>query len=304
VEIAKAVGKPIKVVWSRPDDMHHDFYRAANTHLVTAATDSDGWPTAWKHQLVVSSIFDRIMPSMAWLIHDPTAILGLDENFPYAIGDLRVGVTEAETPVPVGFWRSVGFSHNVFVVEHMLDELARLGGKDPLAVRRRLIKDRPRLRAVMDLAADKAGWGKPLPKGHFHGLAVATPFGSYVAEVAEVSIEDGEVRVHRVTAAVDCGQVINPGIVEQQIEGGIVFGLSAVLKQEITLKDGRVQQNNFGEYGALRHHEMPAVDVHILPTANAPGGIGETGVPCAIASVANAVLAATGKPLRSLPIKL
>ncbi|MDB5099028.1 MAG: aerobic-type carbon monoxide dehydrogenase, large subunit-like protein [Cyanobacteria bacterium RYN_339] len=304
VELARATGKPIKVVWSRPDDMHHDFYRAANTHLITAATDAEGWPTAWKHQLVVSSIFDRIMPSMAWLIHDPTAITGLDENFPYAVPDLRIGVTESDTPVPVGFWRSVGFSYNVFVVEHMLDELARLTQKDPLEVRRRLITEHPRLRAVMDLAAEKAGWGKPLPKGHYHGLAVASPFGSHVAEVAEISIEDGEVRVHRVVAAVDCGQVINPAIVEAQIEGGIVFGLSAALKGEITLKDGRVQQNNFGEYAVLRHHEMPAVEVHILHTANAPGGIGEVGVPCAGAAVANAVLAATGKPLRSLPIKL
>jgi isoquinoline 1-oxidoreductase beta subunit len=258
---------------------------------------------AWQHQLVVSSIFDRILPHMAWLIHDPTAVAGLDETFPYALPDLRIGVTEEDTPIPVGFWRSVGFSYNCFVVEHTLDELAKLGGKDPLEARRRLVKD-ARLRAVMDLVAEKAGWGQPLPRGRFRGLAIAAPFGSYVAQVAECSIEDGEVRVHRVVAAVDCGQIINPGIVEAQIEGGIVFGLSAVLKGEITIQDGRVQQSNFGDYQVLRHHEMPAVEVHLLPTANRPGGIGEVGVPCAIAAVANAVLAATGKPLRSLPIKL
>ena len=206
--------------------------------------------------------------------------------------------------VPVGFWRSVGNSQNAYVTECFIDELAAAGGKDPVDFRRRLLAKKPRHLGVLDLAAERAGWGTRLPKGHFRGVAVHQAFDSYVAEVAEISLTKGAVRVHRVVVAVDCGRVVNPSIVEAQIEGGIVYGLTAALKGEITIEHGRVKQSNFHDYSMLRMSEMPAVEVHIVPSTEAPTGVGEPGTPPIAPAVANAIRAATGAPVRSLPIKL
>jgi isoquinoline 1-oxidoreductase beta subunit len=204
--------------------------------------------------------------------------------------------------IPVTYWRSVGFSQNTFFSESFLDELAVAGGKDPLEFRRPLLAKSPRLLGVLELAAEKAGWGKPLPAGHSHGIAVVNNIGSYNAQVAEVSVEKGKLRVHRVVCAVDCGHVINPAGVEQQIQSGIVYGLSAAMKGAITIERGRVVQGNFNHYDVLRINEMPVVEVHIVPSQAAPGGIGEASTPTIIPAVANAIFAATGKRLRKLPI--
>ena len=206
--------------------------------------------------------------------------------------------------MPVLWWRSVGSTHTAFSTETFLDELAHAAGIDPLEYRRRLLKGAPRHLGVLNLAAEKAGWGTPLPAGRFRGLAVHESFGSFVAQVAELSVEEGEVRVHRVVCAVDCGVCVNPAGVEAQIEGGVVFGLSAALYGELTLKEGRVQQSNFHDYKLLRIPEMPRVEVHIVPSTEKAGGIGEVGVPPIVPAVANAVFAATGERLRRLPLRL
>jgi isoquinoline 1-oxidoreductase beta subunit len=211
---------------------------------------------------------------------------------------------KAETPVPVGFWRSVGFSFNVFVVESFIDELAHAAGQDAVAFRRKLLAGAPRHLAVLELAAQKAGWGAPLLPGHFHGVAVARSFQSFVAQVAQVSVSDGAIQVHRVVCAVDCGQVVNPGTLRAQVEGGINFGLSAALHEEVTLAAGRVQQSNFHDYPVLRMHEAPAIEVHLVHSAEPPTGAGEPGVPPIAPAVANAVFAATGKRIRSLPLRV
>jgi isoquinoline 1-oxidoreductase beta subunit len=218
---------------------------------------------------------------------------------------LLVDWRELKTPVPVGFWRSVGHSQNSFVTESFVDELATAAGQDPVAYRRALLRDQPRILAVLDLAAAKAGWGSPPAAGRARGVAVVSSFGTVVAEIAEVSVSsDGDIRVHRVTCAVDCGTPINPGLIEAQIQGAVVFGLTAALHGEITIDKGRVQQHNFYDYEMVRMPEAPIVDVHILPSAEPPGGVGEPGVPPIAPAVANAVFALTGERLRRLPLKL
>jgi isoquinoline 1-oxidoreductase beta subunit len=234
---------------------------------------------------------------------DPTSVEGA-ENIPYGIANVRVDYRRAEIPVPVGFWRSVGSSQNAFATEGFVDELADLAGEDPVAFRRALLADKPRHRAVLDLAAEKAGWGTPLPPGRARGVAVAESFGSFVAEVAEVSVTNGTVRVHKVTCAIDCGQVVNPDIVTAQMEGAITYGLTAALKGEITIEQGRVKQANFLDYPLLRMDEMPEVSVHIVPSTENPGGVGEPGTPPIAPAVANAVSALTGTRVRRLPIRL
>jgi isoquinoline 1-oxidoreductase beta subunit len=208
------------------------------------------------------------------------------------------------TPVLVGFWRSVGSSQNAYITECFFDELAKLAGHDPVDARLALMADHPRHAGVVKLAADKAGWGRKLPEGHAHGIAVAEAFGTYVAEVAEVSIDRGAVRVHRITCAVDCGIMVNPDSIRAQMEGAIVYGLTAALKGKITVAGGQIMQRNFDDYPLLRLDECPAIDVHIVSSSHDPGGIGEPGVPPAAPAVANAVFALTGKPVRSLPIRL
>jgi CO/xanthine dehydrogenase Mo-binding subunit len=240
---------------------------------------------------------------LATLVGDSGATEGAD-GIPYAVDNLRVEYVAHEAGVPVGFWRSVGHSHNAFVVETFVDELAAAAGKDPYEYRRRLLERSPRHLKVLETAASAAGWGRPAPAGRHRGIAVHESFGSWVAEVAEISVsEDGDVRVHRVTCAIDCGTVINPDLVEAQMEGGIVFGLTAALKGEITIDRGRVAQGNFHDYPVLRMHEMPAIDVHIVPSHEPPGGVGEPATPPIAPAVANAVFAATGRRIRRLPIR-
>jgi isoquinoline 1-oxidoreductase beta subunit len=223
---------------------------------------------------------------------------------PYPIPHREFRFAQARFPIPVGYWRSVGHTHTAFVVECMIDELAGAAGKDPVAFRRQLLRDSPRHLAVLDLAAVQAGWGTAAPPGHFRGVAVHESFGSWVAQVAEVSVIKGAVRVHRVVCAVDCGLVVNPDTVRAQLEGGIVYGLTAALKGRITIEAGRVKESNFHDYRMLRMDEMPVIEVHIVPSGSEPGGVGEPGTPPIAPAVANAVFAATGRRIRALPIRV
>jgi isoquinoline 1-oxidoreductase beta subunit len=296
VEVAKAVGGPVKLTWSREDDLQHDMYRPAAYSKFSAGLDSDGWPIAW---------FTRIAcPSFGGLHNgvDHTGVEGVADIL-YGIPHIQVEYHAADAGIPVSYWRSVGYSQNTFFTESFVDELAVAGGKDPMELRRHLLAKSPRLLAALNLAADKANWGKPLAAGRFRGVAIANNVGSFNAQIAEVSVSQGKLRVHRVVCAVDCGQAVNPRGIEQQIQSGIVFGLTAALKGSITIDRGRVQQQNFHQYDVLRIDEMPQVEVHIVPSHNAPGGIGEAAVPAIAPAVANAVFAATGKRIRKLPIR-
>jgi isoquinoline 1-oxidoreductase beta subunit len=298
--VAKAAGGPVQLVWTREDDMRYDFYRPATYNRLSAAVDREGTPVAWHHCATSQSIY-------AWLgrAHtgaDPTSVEGA-VDLPYAVPHFQVDYCRLDGPVPVGAWRSVGHSQNVFVVESFLDEVAELAGADPCEYRLRHIVD-ARLRAVVELAAARAQWNVPLPAGRARGIACSANYGSYMAEVAEVSVTEGKVRVHRVVAAIDCGQVINPDTVRAQVEGSIVYGLTAALYGEITHKDGRVVQGNFDSYPLLRLPEMPVIEVHIMPSLEAPGGVGEPGTPPIAPAVANAVFAATGHRVRRMPIRV
>ena len=300
VHTSKAVGRPVKVVYTREDDMHAGWYRPVAYNAVSAALDADGWPTAWVHRIASPSILANMGPLRDGI--DGTAVEGA-RNLPYAIPNLLVSWAEADFPIPVWFWRSVGSSINGFVTECFLDELAHAGGKDPVELRRRLLTEHPRHRRVLDLAAEKAGWGTPLPEGRARGVAVHESFGSIVAEVAEVSLgEDGVPRVHRVVCAVDCGQYVNPDTIVAQMESGIVYGLSAALYGEITIDRGHAVQSNFDNYRVLRIDQMPVVDTYIVAEGDPMGGIGEPGTPPIAPAVCNALLVLTGKPVRRLPI--
>jgi len=311
-EVSRAVGAPVKVIWSREDDIRHDQYRPAARHVLRAGLDASGGLVAWSHRIVSPSIVAKFLPSWlpGFVAHlagplkggvDANAIEGA-LDLPYAAPNFELTYTQADLGVPVGFWRSVANSHTAFAIQCFVDELAGLAGKDPVDYRRALLARAPRDLAVLNLAAERSGWGTPLPPGRFRGVAVHDSFGSFVAQVAEVSVESGTVRVHRVVCAVDCGQVINPDTVVAQMEGGIVFGLSAALKGKITLAKGRVTQSNFHDYPLLTMREMPAIEVYIVPSTMEPGGVGEPGTPPIAPAVANAVFAATGKRVRSLPI--
>jgi isoquinoline 1-oxidoreductase beta subunit len=305
VQVAKAVGKPVKVIWTREDDIKGGYYRPMAYHLMKAALDPAGNLVAWKHTLVSQSIMKK-SPFEELMINDAideTSVEGA-KDLPYDIPHVLVDLHTTEVPVPVQWWRSVGHSHTAFAVETFMDEVAHRAGRDPYEFRRTLLASDPRRRGVLDLAAEKAGWGRVLPEGRAQGIAVHGSFGSFVAQVAEVSVDpDGRVRVHRVVCAIDCGMIVNPLTIEAQMEGAIVMGLSAALYGEITLKDGRVEQGNFTDYPILRIDEMPVVDVHIVPSKDAPGGTGEPGVPPVAPALSNAVFAATGKRVRRLPIR-
>jgi isoquinoline 1-oxidoreductase beta subunit len=286
VQLSKAVGAPVQVLWTREDDMQHDFYRPANATQLRAALDARGLPRAW---------FQRIAGPR-------NALRGV--TIPYAIDNVRVEQVEEDPGVPVGAWRSVGASQNGFTVECFVDELAHAAGQDPLAYRLALLKQAPRHRAALQLAADKAGWGKKLPAGHGRGLAVYESFAGWVAHVVEVSVGRGAIRVQRVVSAVDCGLAVNPAGVHAQTESAITFALTAAFKGEITIRDGRVEQGNFNDQPLLRIDEMPAIEAHLVPSREPPGGVGEPGVPPLAPALANAVFAATGQRLRSLPLRL
>ena len=303
VAIAKAVGKPVKLLWSREEDIQHDFYRPASMAKLTAALDPSGLPIAWLIRVTGQSIIGSLAPQRV--------ASGLDLNFleglydlPYTVKNVRVEYAMRNTHVPVGFWRSVNHTQNAFYKECFLDEMAHAAGQDPYQYRRRLLAGKTRELNVLTTAAEKAGWGQPLPPGVFRGIALNESYGSHCAEVAEVSIgPKGEVRVHRVVAAVDPGYVVNPATVQAQAEGSIVYALTAALYGEISIKDGRVEQSNFGDYEMLHIDEMPRVETYPVPTGGFWGGIGEPFTPPVFPAVCNAVFAATGKRIRSLPLK-
>jgi isoquinoline 1-oxidoreductase beta subunit len=309
VHVAKAVGGgvPVKVVWTREDDIRGGYYRAMFLHRVRVGLGSDGAPAAWSHTIVGQSLAEGTLmaPMMIKDGVDATSVEGISDS-PYMkrTPSHRVDLHSPRTAIPVLWWRSVGHSHTAFVMETMIDELAHAAGQDPVEYRRKLLSEHPRHLGVLNLVAEKAGWSRPLPAGRFRGVAVHESFGSWMAEVAEVSVVDGRPRVHRFVCAVDCGVCVNPAGVRMQLEGAVAFGLSAALHSELTLKAGRVQQSNFHDYQVLRLNEMPAVEVHIVPSQEKAGGIGEVGVPPVAPAVANALFAATGKRLRRLPFRL
>ncbi len=306
VHVAKAAGAPVKVIWTREDDMHGGYYRPMYYHTLAGAVDANGNPLAWSHHIVGQSImagtpFEGMIGKDGI---DPTSVEGASD-LPYAIPNFSVEYHPAKVGVPVLWWRSVGHSHTAFVTESFLDELAALGGKDPYELRRRLLVKSPRDLGVLELAAKKAGWGTPLPAGRGRGIAVHASFESYAAQVAEVSVDPGgKVRVHRVVCAMDCGRYVNPSIIEAQMHSGAIFGLTAALYDELTFDRGRVQQHNFHDYPMLRINEAPEIEVHIVQNNEKSGGIGEPGVPCTAPAVTNAIFAATGKRIRKLPIRM
>ncbi len=302
LEASKAAGAPVKVIWSREDDIRNSQYRPANFHRMHAGLGADGRPVAWTHRVVAPSIMARVFPNMVQNGLDGEAVEG-GMGMPYAVPNVHVDYVLTDTGIPVGFWRSVNNSFNAFAVESFIDECAAAAKADPFEYRRSLLTNAPRHRGVLELAAAKAGWGTPAPAGRARGIAVFKSFESFVAQVAEVSVSPaGEVRVHRVVCAVDCGQYVNPDTIEAQMQGAIVFGLTAALKGAITIDKGRVQQSNFNDYEMLHLAEMPVVEVYIVPSIEAPGGIGEPGTPPIAPAVCNAIFAATGKRIRKLPI--
>ena len=303
VQIAMQVEGPVKVVWTREEDIQHDMYRPYWFDRLSGGLDEAGRPVAWSHRLAGSSVAARYLP--------PAFKNGLDRDstdgaidLAYALPNMRVEYVRVEPPgIPTAFWRSVGPSHNVFVTESFIDELAAAAKQDGVAYRRALLDRAPRAKAVLDLAAEKGGWGQPLPERTGRGVSLQTVFGTNMAQVAEVEVSrEGAVRVRRVVCAVDCGTVVNPDIVKAQIEGAIIFGVTAALHGEITLKNGRVEQANFDTYPMLRINEAPAIEVHIIRNSERPGGIGEPGTSAIVPAIANAIFAATGKRLRKLPV--
>lgn len=299
VHLANKLRRPVKVVWTREDDIRLGWYRPYCYNELEGGVDADGMPTAWRHNIASPSILAGFRPLKDNI--DGAAVEGAS-NLPYKIPGLRVRYAYPVLPVSVWWWRSVGSSQNAYVTECFLDELARAGGKDPFALRQALLADKPRHRRVLERVAKMSGWGTPLSEGRARGIAVHESFGSFVAQVAEVSLERGKPRVHKVFCAVDCGMVINPDTVIAQMESGIMYGLSAALYGAITIEGGRTQQSNFHDYPVVRMTEAPVVETAIVDSSEAPGGVGEPGLPPIAPAVCNALLALTGKPIRKLPI--
>ena len=300
-------GKPVQLIWSREEDTTHDFYRPMQVARLSAAIDGNNQVTALHIQSAGDAISPRWMarglPALSGPFDTPdkTTAEGLFD-LPYGIANQKMSHAATRMGVPVGFWRSVGHSHNAFFSEGFIDELAQATSQDALALRRKLLAQAPRYLAVLELAAAKAGWGKALPAGRAHGLALHESFGSIVAQVAEVSLHNGQPRVHRVVCAIDCGTVVNPGIVAQQMEGSVVFALTAALYGRIDIVDGVVQQRNFGNYPLLAMAASPVVETHIVPSQRPPSGVGEPGVPPLAPAVAGALFTLTGKRQRQLPL--
>jgi isoquinoline 1-oxidoreductase beta subunit len=313
-QIAKVVQKPVQLVWTREDDMTHDFYRPASCHHMRGAVDASGHPTAWSHTIASTSIEGFWHPNG----NPEESEVGGALQMPYAIPNVRLEYNPAATVVPRAWWRSVENSFNGFAVESFIDELATAAGQDPFQFRKALLvkqkSTRPpsddevnpeRLRAVLELAAEKSGWSKPVPKGKGRGIASYSSFGSYFAEVAEVSVADDQTfKIDRIVAVVDCGPIVNPESVRSQTEGAIIYGLSAALKNAITIKNGAVEQTNFDGYDPIRINEAPPIEVYLAPSGDDPGGMGEPGLPPIAPAVANAIFAASGKRLRKLPLQL
>lgn len=302
VRIAREVKHPLKVIWSREEDIQHDMYRPYFYDRMRAGLDEQGMPVAWFHHLTGSSVLGRFLPPAFNNGFDSETVDGADAP-PYAFKAIRVDYTRHEPPqIPTAFWRGVGPSHNVFVVESFIDELAVAAGIDPLQYRLALLKHNPRAENVLKLAAQKAGWQGPRNGSVGRGLSVQFAFGTYMAMVVDAQVEDGEVRVKRVVCALDCGVVVNPDTIQAQVEGGVIFGISGALWGDITFKNGRVEQSNFHDYRVLRMHETPQIETHIVASNEAPGGMGEPGTSALMPALANAVYAATGKRIRKLPI--
>ena len=303
--IAKQVDAPVKVVWTREEDVQHDVYRPYYYDRFAAGLDAHGKPVAWSHRIVGPSIMARFLPPGFKDGIDIDAVDGAVQLL-YDIPAIQIEYVRHEEPVlNTGFWRGVGVTHTNFVVESFIDELAAVSKQDPVAFRRALLRKSPRALTVLELAAKEAGWGKPVPRGRGRGVALLfSSWGTYLAQVAEVEVTgSSDVRVRRIVCAVDCGQVVNPDIVKAQIESGVVYGISGALWGEVTLKDGRVEQSNFNNYRVLRMNETPPIDVRLVRNSEAPGGIGEPGTSVTAAALANAVYAATGKRLRKLPLQ-
>ena len=305
VRIAKQVNAPVKVVWTREEDVQHDVYRSYYYDRMTAGLDARGTPVAWTHRIVGPAIIARYLPQAFKDGKDIDAVNGAVQLL-YDIPAIQVEHVRHEEPVlNTGFWRGVGVTHNNFVVESFIDELAAASKQDPVAFRRTLLGKSPRAVAVLDLAAREGRWGKPLPSGRGRGVALLySDWSTYLAQVAEVEVNaSGDVRVHRIVCAVDCGRIVNPDIVKAQIESGVVYGISGALWGEVTLKNGRVEQSNFHNYRVLRMNEAPQIEVHLVRNGEAPGGIGEPGTAVTAAALSNAIYAATGKRLRKLPLQ-
>ena len=303
VRIARQIEGPVKIVWTREQDIQHDVYRPYYYDRFTAGLDAEGMPVAFHHRVTGSSIIARWAPPFFQKGLDVDAVDGAAGPYGFPVHLVDYVRQEPPAGIVTGWWRGVGVTHNAFMVEGFIHELAIGAGKDPVAYRRALLAKAPRAKAVLDLAAAKAGWGRNLAAGSGLGVSLVFGFGTYIAQVAEVSVDkDGQVKTHRVVAAVDCGHTINPDTIKAQIEGGIMYGLTAVLYGDITIKDGRVEQSNFDSYQALRMDEAPEVEVHIVESSEAPGGIGEPGTAALAPAIVNAVFAATGKRLRKLPI--
>jgi isoquinoline 1-oxidoreductase beta subunit len=301
--IARHVSGPVRVLWSREQDIQHDRYRPYYVDRLSASLDARGKPVSWRHTIAGAGL---------WALYygEGTVKNGVDldavtsaADLAYPLENIEVRFVRRDPPgVPTGWWRGVGPTRSIFAVESFMDELAAAAQQDPVRYRRALLKD-PRMRAVLDLAADRAGWGTALPAGSGRGVSIQFAFGSYLAQVAEVSASaQGQVRVERVVCAMDCGQVVNPDGVRAQLEGGVTFGLSAALGNEITIANGRVQQNNFNDFPSLRMSEAPRVEVHLVASGESPGGVGETGTSCVAAALCNAIYAASGKRVRTLPV--
>ncbi|MCA6099368.1 xanthine dehydrogenase family protein molybdopterin-binding subunit [Bradyrhizobium australafricanum] len=303
VQIAKQVDAPVKVVWTREEDIQHDMYRPYWCDRIAVGLDASGKPVAWNNRFAGSSVLARWAPPAFRNGLDPDTTEGAIDLV-YDIPNFHVEYVRVEPPgIPTAFWRSVGPSHNVFVTESVIDELAAAAKQDPVDYRRGLLGKSPRAKAALELAAAKAGWGGKLPAGRGRGVSLQFVFGSYLAQVAEVEVaKDGSVRVHRVVCAMDCGTVVNPDTVQAQLQSGINFGVTAALYGEITLKDGRVEQSNFDSYQMLRIDQAPAIEVHIVPSTEPPGGMGETGTSGIVPAISNAIFAATGKRLRKMPV--
>jgi isoquinoline 1-oxidoreductase beta subunit len=302
LEISKAVAAPVKLVWTREDDISHDFYRPTSYHQLQAGLDAAGKPVAFKYHMTSPSVTSRLFPDVVKAGVDPfmTEAAAVPYDIPNQLADFVIH----DTGVRVGYWRSVSHALNSFANESFVDELAYAAGKDPYEFRRSLLAKQPRLLRVLELAATGAGWGTPLAPGRARGIALMEGYGTSMAQVAEVSAPDGAVKVHRVVVAADLGKMVNPNIVRQQLEGSIVYGLSAVLFGEITLRDGRVEQSNFHDYPVVRMTECPAIEMHLVDSLEKPSGIGEPGTALIGPTVANAVFALTGKRLRKLPLRL
>jgi isoquinoline 1-oxidoreductase beta subunit len=298
VAASKAVGAPVKLIWTREDDMTQDLYRPPAREEVRAGLDEHGKLSAWMLHIVSPSITSRWDPT----VKDPfDSVIEYVQNFPYAVRNFDLLFTRQEIGIDVGYMRSVSHSPNCFAIESSIDEIAALVSKDPLTLRRELLAGKPRHLRVLEVVAERSGWGRA-PRGHFQGLAFMEGYTSCIAQVAEVSVDAGTLKVHKMTCVIDCGQVVNPRIVESQLESGIVYGLTAALWGDVTLRSGRVQQHNFNDYRVLRLNETPILDVHVVTGDATPGGVGEAAVPPVAPAICNAIFAATGKRLRRLPI--